>query len=154
MSRTIVETRVVSCDAKVIGSLVGGCRVRILRRRDNRLLAEGLQLGGSGDTESIMKRDHPRYGLVYGAGDAASCRLELDLEEPTDVLIEAEGPLAFPQALQRASVSTVLVPGVAIEGEGLVLKLLGLIVELIQPHGAETLYGRQAFRLEASVRYL
>lgn len=154
MAATRLLVRTVSCDAKVIGSLVGGCRILIRDRETGATLAEGLQLGGSGDSDLIMKKPHTRYGEVYGAGDSASFLAELELEGPVELEIVAEGPLAFPQAMQRAVKTLLMVPGQHVQGEGLILILHGFIVDIMNPSSVETFTGGDKIALETSVRLL
>jgi hypothetical protein len=49
------------------------------------------------------------------------------------VQITAEGPLDYPQAMQTASTTTVLVPGHDVTGDGITLTLHGFIVEVLSP---------------------
>ncbi len=151
---TRVVVRAVSCDAKIIGSLVGGCRISVRERDSGEVLAEGLQLGGSGDTESIMKTPRTRGATVFDTPGAACFEATLDLAEPTPVEIVAEGPLAYPDALQLAGKSTWLLPGRHLDGEGLVLTLHGFIVDVIIPASVDVLGSRQAVEIEAGVRLL
>jgi hypothetical protein len=151
---TDITVRVVSCDAKVIGSLVGGCRVTVRNRRSREVMSEGLHQGGSGDTEAIMKQSRQRGAVVFATEGAAAYSASLKLTEPTPVEISVEGPLAYPQALQRASITTWLIPGKSILGEGFVIQLYGFIVEIIAPASVEVFGPDQPFHLEASVRLL
>lgn len=57
---TKVIVRVVSKDAKVIGSGVGGALVRIKNLETGETLAQGKQDGGTGDTDRIMVKPHRR----------------------------------------------------------------------------------------------
>ena len=57
---TKVLVRVVSKDAKVIGSGVGGASVRIVNARTGETLAQGKQEGGTGDTDRIMEQPRRR----------------------------------------------------------------------------------------------
>ncbi|MGH9338441.1 MAG: hypothetical protein ACRD1R_02350 [Acidobacteriota bacterium] len=151
---TDVTVRIVSCDAKVIGSLVGGCRVTIRHQVSGEVLARGLHLGGSGDTEAIMNQPHRRGALIYGTEGTAAFRTTLPLNEPTPVEITVEGPLAYPQALQRASKTTWLLPGRDIAGEGLLLQLHGFIVDIMTPESVDVFHSSQAVHLQAGVRLL
>jgi hypothetical protein len=54
------------------------------------------------------------------------------------VEVVAEGPLGTEHAIQRASKTLLLVPGVDIVGEGLILELNGFTVEIQTPAGDET----------------
>lgn len=130
---TTVVVRAVSHDAKVIGSGVGGARITIRDAETGEVMARGLQEGGTGSTERIMRKPHPRGGTVYGTGDAAAYEATLSLDAPTRVEIEAEGPLGTPHATQRASRTMLLVPGRDVTGEGVVLQLYGFTVEMQRP---------------------
>ncbi|MDA2938134.1 hypothetical protein MYX75_07730 [Acidobacteria bacterium AH-259-A15] len=151
---TEITVRIVSCDAKIIGSLVGGCRITIQHRLTGEVLAQGLHLGGSGDTESIMERPHKRRAVVYGTKGSAAYSAKILLTEPTPVEIIAEGPLAYPQALERASTSTWLIPGESILGEGLILQLHGFIVDIMTPESVDVFHSGDAVHLQASIRLL
>ena len=153
-SSTDITVRVISCDAKVIGSLVGGCRVTIRHRISREVLAAGFHRGGSGDTEAIMKQPRQRGAKVFATEGAAVYTASLSLTEPTPVEIIADGPLAYPQALQRASTTTWLIPGSPALGEGFVIQLHGFIVEIISPASVEVFGPDDAVHLEASVRLL
>lgn len=130
---TTVVVRAVAHDAKVIGSGVGGARITIREAETGEVLARGLQEGGTGSTERIMRTPHDRAGTVYSAGDAASYEATLSLDSPTRVEIAAEGPLGTPHATQRASRTMILIPGRDVTGEGVILELYGFTVELQRP---------------------
>ncbi len=151
---TDITVRVVSSDAKLIGSLVGGCRVTIRNRRSREVLSEGLHRGGSGETEAIMKQPRQRGAVIFATEGAAAYTASLKLTEPTPVEISAEGPLAYPQALQCASMTTWLIPGKGSLGEGFVIQLYGFIVEIITPASVEVFGPDDPVHLEASVRLL
>lgn len=128
---TTVTVRAISHDAKVIGSGVGGARITIREIANGRLLAQGLQEGGTGDTAKIMKEPHARRGAPYAAGEATAAFVaSVDIDEPTRVEIVAEGPMKYPQAIQRTSKTMLLVPGQHITGEGVLLELHGFIVDI------------------------
>ncbi len=130
---TRVMIRVVSRDAKIIGSGVGGALVRVVNAETGELLAEGKQEGGTGDTGLIMSTAHGRGMTIYDTEGAAGFLAELSLSEPTIVTISAVGPLGHPQATQSASKQMLLVPGGHIEGDGVVLELHGFLVEVLAP---------------------
>ena len=130
---TRVMVRVYSRDAKVVSSKVGGARITVRDVATGEVLAEGLQEGGSGDTEKIMVEPHPRGGTVYGTESAAGFEAGLDLDQPTGVEITAEGPLDNPQATQRASKTLLLVPGKHVLGEGVLLEVHGYRVRFEGP---------------------
>lgn len=126
---TIVTVRAISRDAKVIGDGVGGARITISDVETGKVLASGMQSGGTGDTKRIMQEPRVRGAVVYGTEGAAAYRATLDLMRPTTVTITAEGPLKYPQAMQRASKTLLLLPGQHIEGEGVLLEIAGFIVD-------------------------
>ncbi len=130
---TRVMIRVVSRDAKIIGSGVGGVRVRVVDAKTGEVLAEGVQEGGTGDTQLIMSTAHGRGMKVFDTEGAAGFLAELRLNEPTIVTISAVGPLGHPQATQSASKQMLIMPGGHVEGDGVILELHGFIVEILQP---------------------
>lgn len=127
---TVVTVRAISRDAKVLGDGVGGARITIREVDTGKVLAIGIQTGGTGDTKRIMQEPRARGVVVYGTDTAAAYRATLDLTRPTRVEITAEGPLKYPQAMQRASKTMLLLPGLNVEGEGVLLEIGGFIVDL------------------------
>lgn len=130
---TRLTVRVVARDAKIIGSGVGGARVTVVDAETGAFLAEGLHEGGTGETGLIMRTARARDMTVYDTEGAAGFVAELDIAEPTIVVISAAGPLGYPQAIQTASKQMLVVPGRHIEGDGVVLELHGFIVEILTP---------------------
>lgn len=132
---TRLVVRVVSHDAKVIGSGVGGARVVVRDAESGEVLAEGVQEGGTGDTDAIM-RPSERGATVFDHPGTAAFATTLPLKRPRQLRIEAEGPLGTPHAVQRASKTVLAVPGVHLDGEGVVLVLNGFTVQLERPGDA------------------
>ncbi len=128
---TDVMVRVLAHDAKLIGSSVGGAQVTITDVATGEVLASGLTSGGTGDTELIMKTPHERRGTFFDTEGAAGFRATFVLSRPTVVEISAVGPMNYPQARASASKVLLLEPGVTIDGNGVVLELHGLIVEIL-----------------------
>lgn len=151
---TRVAVRGLACDAKIVGTLAGGCRVTLRHRDTGEVLASGLQLGSTGDTERILKQPVNRYDKLYDKPGTALFQTELILQEPTPVEIVVEGPLAYRHAMQRASLTTVLLPGQHVDGDGFVLRLHGYIVELIHPAGAVEFHSGDSVPIVAGVRLL
>ena len=151
---TTLRVRVVSCDAKVIGSLVGGCRITVRDVESGVILARGEHLGGSGDTGAIMKAPRQRGGVVFDTPGTAHFEARLNIADPTLVEVSAEGPLAFPHAIQSTTRTTWVIPGEDVRGEGLVMELNGFIVDILKPQGVDVLHSGAPVRLEAGVRFL
>lgn len=145
---TRVMVRVVSRDAKIIGSGVGGATVRVENVETGEMLAEGKQEGGTGDTRRIMSTPRERDMTVYATEGAAGYLAQLSLSAPTRVRITGSGPLDYPQATQSASKTILLVPGKHIEGDGVVLELHGFIVEVQAPEAGSEV----GDRLEVTAR--
>jgi hypothetical protein len=125
--------RAVARDAKAIGDGVGGAKVTIVNVATGEVLAEGLQQGGTGDTEAIMSTPRVRDAAVYEAEGTAGFLAELTISRPTVVNISAIGPLGYPQAVRAATKQMLLVPGQDVLGDGVVLELHGFIVEIVSP---------------------
>jgi len=130
---TKVMIRAIARDAKVIGEHVGGARITIREVSTGKILAEGIQKAGTGDTEIIMKKPRVRGATVFNTPDASGFLAVLNLDRPTEVEISAEGPLGSPQAMQRTSKTMLLVPGEDVLGEGVLLEIHGFIVKTLTP---------------------
>ncbi len=151
---TKITVRVVSKDAKVIGSGVGGALVRIKNLETGEILAEGKQEGGTGDTDRIMVHPRQRGETVYGTPSAALFQAEIPLNKPTQIEIYAEAPLSYPQAIQKETKTLLLIPGKHILGEGVLIELDGLIVNILEPAPATGLNGGKKVTVKADVRML
>lgn len=151
---TKVVVRVVSKDAKVVGSGVGGAFVRIKNLETGEVLAQGKQEGGTGETDRIMVQPRRRGEVLFGTPDAAFYQAEILLDEPTQVEISAEAPLAYPHASQKGSKTITLIPGKHILGEGLIIELNGLIVNVLSPSPKESLKRGEAVLVRAEIRML
>jgi hypothetical protein len=128
---THVLIHVLAHDAKLIGDAVGGARVTITDAENGEVLATGITTGGTGDTRGIIETPHERHADFLDTPGAAGFRASFHLTRPTVVEISAVGPLNYPQATARASQRLLLEPGAHIGGNGVVLDLQGLIVEVL-----------------------
>lgn len=148
---TRVMVRAISRDAKVISSNVGGARITIRDVTTGKVLAEGVQKGGSGDTALIMTKPRARGATVFNTPDTAGFLAVLSLARPTVVEVIAEGPLGLPQCTQRVTKTLLLVPGEHVEGEGVLLEIQGFCVSLLTPISAGNLALGHALAVEATV---
>lgn len=130
---TKIMIRAVARDAKVIGTHVGGAKITVRDIASGEILAQGMQQGGTGDTDVIMKKPRTRGMTVYNTPDASGYLAVLHLDKPTVVEVSAEGPLGNAQATQRSSKTLLLVPGEDILGEGILLEIHGFIVTSLAP---------------------
>jgi len=151
---TRVIVRVVSKDAKVVGSGVGGALVRIKNLETGEILVQGKQLGGTGDTDRIMVQPHRRGEVLYGTPEAAFFQAEIPLDKPTQVEIYTEAPLGYPHNVQKGSKTLTLIPGKHILGEGIIIELNGLIVNILSPSPKESLKKGDKIVVRAEVRML
>jgi len=151
---TKIIVRVVSKDAKVIGSGVGGALVRIKNLETGEILAQGKQEGGTGNTDRIMVQPHKRGETLYGTPDAAFFQAEIPLDKPTQVEIYTEAPLSYPHAIQKGSKTLTLIPGKNILDEGVIIELNGLIVNILNPSPKESLKKGEEVLVRVEVRML
>ena len=151
---TTVVVRVVAHRSLVLGHEVGGARVTITDVATGQLLASGLQQGEPGDQSQIMRTPHLMEEPIYSGRSAASFTTTIELARPTLVEIAAEGPLAYPSALQRASTTVLLIPGHDLINDGIVLQLYGYLIQVEHPKPGESLIAKEDVMLQASVRTL
>lgn len=151
---TTVTVHAVAQDAKLMHDAVGGALITIREQPTGRVLAEGVQQGSSGSTDRIIREPQRRGDVVYDTEGAAGFVATIPLQKPTIVEISAKGPLNFPQAMQRATKTMLLMPGQNITGDGVVLTLHGFIVEILQPSGLGTLSPGDSIDVRASVKMM
>lgn len=152
--RTTVLVRVVAHGAMVLGRDVGGARVTITDVASGTILASGLQQGEAGDQNQIMRTPHILEEPIYSSRPSAAFTTTLELHKPILVEISAEGPLAYPSALQRTSKTLLLIPGEDLTHDGIVLHLYGYLVQIERPKPREALMARADLKLRASIRTL
>jgi len=149
---TTIRVRVVSHDAKIIGSGVGGARVYVKNVATGEVLARGLQQGGTGNTTAIVVEPVSRGAAIYDTEGAAVFTVELELAEPTLLEFVGEGPMDFEHAIQRTTKTMLVVPGENILGNGVVLELNGFIVQMLEPQEPANLGGE--LEIKARVRMM
>src|SRR5579863_2302454 len=148
---TKVMIRAIARDAKVIGTHVGGARITVRDVATGEILAQGIQQGGTGDTDLIMKKPRTRGMSVFSAGDTSGYLAVLHLDKPTVVEVSAEGPLGNAQATQRSSKTLLLVPGEDVLGEGILLEIHGFIVTAVAPLPDAKVKAGSPFEVRATV---
>ncbi len=150
-TETKVMIRAIARDAKVIGTHVGGAKITVRDVATGEILAQGIQKGGTGDTDIIMKQPRTRGMAVYSAGDTSGFLAVLHLEKPTVVEVSAEGPLGNAQATQRTSKTLLLVPGEDVLGEGILLEIHGFIITPLAPVQDAKVKAGSPFEVRATV---
>lgn len=151
---TTVLVRVVAQGAMVLGREVGGAHVTITDVASGQILATGLQHGEAGDQNQIMRTPHMMEEPIYSSRPSAVFTTTLELQKPTLVEISAEGPLAYPTALQKTSKTLLLIPGQDLTDDGIVLHLSGYLVQIERPTPHDALIAKSDVKLRASVRTL
>jgi hypothetical protein len=130
---TEVAVRVLSRDAKFVGTSMGGVRITLRDRETDEVLARGLTTGGTGDTAKIMHEDRGRRATMAD-DSAAAYQTTLDLDRARLVEVEAYGPLAQPQAAHTVTSTQWVVPGRDLTGgDGWVLEMPGFVVDVETP---------------------
>ncbi len=124
---TPVVIRVQAHDAKFIGSHVGEMNVVVEAADSGALLASGRISGGTGNTDRLIKQPLSR-GARLSDDMTAAFVAHLKLDQPTRIRVKVTGPLAQPQSAQELTVTSWVVPGRPVDGDGIVLSLPGLIV--------------------------
>jgi hypothetical protein len=133
---TTVVVRAKSKDAKFIGTSMGGAHVTIRRSDDGRILAQGLTQGGTGDTTRLMVEPIQR-GRPLADASAAKFEATINIDAPALVTIEARAPYAQRQSLITSSTEIWLIPGKHVVGDGVILEIPGLAVDVLSPQTPE-----------------
>jgi len=152
---TDIIVRVISKDAKFIGTSMGGAQITVRDANTGEVLAEGKTAGGTGDTDRIMKKTQTRRALL-ASEDAAKFSATLDITSPRLIEVVAVGPLVKPSSANRVSATQWLVPGKHLTGgDGWVLEMPGFFVDVKGPPGTIRLDGpSQTIELSADVKMM
>src|SRR6266702_5565652 len=151
---TSLVVRVVGSHGMPLGDSVGGAAVTIRDVATGAVLASGKQIGPSGDHREIMQTPRLPTEQIYSAKGSAAFKVDLLLSKPTLIEVIGEGPLNFPAAKRRASKTVLLYPGKNMIGDGIVLQLNGLIVQIEAPKPDRPLGIGDAVTVRATVRMM
>jgi hypothetical protein len=151
---TNVVVRVVGNHGMPLGDTVGGAVVTIKDVETGAILASGTQTGSTGDLRAIMQTPRLPTEQIFSTKDSASFTAELTLSKPTVVEVIGEGPLKYPAAKRRASKTVLLYPGQPITGDGIVLQLYGMIVQIEAPKADRPLGIGDGVTVRATVRMM
>lgn len=153
-ARTEVEVRVLARGAKFLGGYSAPVRVVLTDADTGETLAQGNTSGTTGDTRTIMDASASDGGKRSTAGSAVF-RAALDIERPRRVMVSVTGPLSQPQAISTATSTQWILPGRHVTaGDGWVLELPGLIVDLASPTAYQWINAGTTVPLRASVTML
>lgn len=148
---TAITVRVMSKDAKYIGSSMGGVQIIVRDAHTGAILAQGLTQGETGNTKRLMQEPIDRRAPL---SDDKSAKFEttLDLDVPRLIEVEAFGPLAQIQAAHKVTSTQWVVPGRGITGgDGWVLELPGFVVDVQAPPAHIKLTGVKSVDITANV---
>jgi len=124
---TQVVVRVISQDAKFIGETMGSVRVTLRDAASGRVLAQGLTTGATGDTPLIMQSTG--RSPVRSTPETAAFRATVEINAPTLVNLEAEGPLGRPYSALKVVSQRWLMPGAGVTaGDGWTVEMPGLAI--------------------------
>lgn len=148
---TDVTVRVKSKGAKFVGTSMGGALVTIKDEHTGELLAKGLTLGSTGNTDLIMKTPRER-GMAVSDETSAHFTTTLDIDRPVYAEITAYGPMAQKQSANRVSATQWVVPGKHITGgDAFCMELPGLVVDVRDPAAHTKLSGKNEISFKANV---
>ena len=147
---TDLTIRVISEGGKFVGTSMGGAEIIVRDVRSGEVLARGRTAGSTGDTARIMAGG--ARGTAVADEASAAFKARIDIAEPKLVEVEAYGPLAQPQAAVRITAQRWIVPGrPATLGDGWVLELPGLVVDLVEPAASQRAAAGTSIRLAANI---
>lgn len=129
---TNITIRVKAKDAKFIGTGIGGAFVVIRNNQTGALLSSGVTTGSSGDTKLFLQTLHGRYQPLTD-DQTAKYIATIDIAEPELIDIEVTAPVSRRGSAIKGSVQVWLIPGKDIAGDGIILELPGLILDIIAP---------------------
>ncbi|QPJ63788.1 MAG: hypothetical protein G3M70_10825 [Candidatus Nitronauta litoralis] len=152
---TNITVRVISKDAKFIGTSMGGALITLRDAQTGEVLAKGTTLGTTGNVNLIMKKDRKR-GVPVSSEGSAKFSTTLDLMEPRLIEVTAIGPQAQRQSANRVSATQWVVPGKHItDGDGWLLEMPGFAVDVLAPPVSLKLKGApKTVEVKASVRMM
>lgn len=147
---TELVVRAKARDGKFIGSSIGGALVSVRNAENGQILAEGMIQGGTGDTKLIMTKPKSRYDSITKG--AAFFKTTLLIDKPILLTIELVSPYIKRQASTVSQIQTWLVPGKHINGDGLIIEVPGMIVDVLSPQTHKyTSIENGPFELKANV---
>lgn len=130
---TQVQVRVLARGAKFIGGYAASARVTLTDADTGEVLAQGLTQGTTGDTRRILERGMDADRRLSSA-ESGVFQTTLALDRARRVTASVTGPLSQPQAATTVTSTQWLLPGRDVtRGDGWVLELPGLVVDLVQP---------------------
>jgi hypothetical protein len=150
---TKVCVRVMARDGKFLGDDIGGASITIRDAHTKELLAKGTTSGGSGlNGPGGVMCASLRRGEPLPTTDASSYTADLKLDRPRRIEVTAYGPLGVPRSANTVSATQWVYPGRDIvDGDGFLLELPGLIVQIVSPPTNYIAKSLSGLRIQAHV---
>ena len=127
-TETKIMIRAKAVDAKFIGTSVGGVKAVVEDAETGEILDQGWLNGATGST-SILIKDPIKRGQALTDDKTAGFVATVDISSPRLLRFKLIGPYGYRQALQEASMTSWVIPGKDILGDGIVLNMTGFIVD-------------------------
>jgi len=127
-TETSVMVRAKAIDAKYIGTSVGGVKVVVEDAETGEILDQGWINGDTGSTDTLIKAPISR-GQILTDDTTAGFLAKVDITSPRLLRFKLIGPYGFRQSLQEATVTSWVIPGKDILGDGITLNMPGFIVD-------------------------
>jgi hypothetical protein len=127
-TETNVMVRAKANDAKYIGTSVGGVKVVVEDAETGEILDQGWINGDTGSTTALIK-DPISRGQVLTDDTTAGFLAKVDITSPRLLRFILIGPYGFRQSLQEATVTSWVIPGKDILGDGITVNMPGFIVD-------------------------
>ncbi len=151
---TVVEARTIARGAKFLGGFQAPVRITLTDADTGEVLARGQTSGTTGDTQRILGRGAASAGRM-ATEDSAVFRATLDLDRPRRVTISASGPLSQSLAATTVTSTQWILPGRNLTaGDGWLLEMPGLIVDVAAPTAYQQVKAGTSFRLRVGVTML
>lgn len=131
-TETPVTIRVLSHDAKFIGTSMGGVEILIRDVSTGETLASGFTAGGTGDTDLLVLDDKTRYGNI-STSESAAFEAMLPLTKPVFVEIKAIFRTPYSGRPIVQSQTQWLIPGKEMTGDGIILEMPGFATRILHP---------------------
>lgn len=128
---TKVIVRAKAKDAKFLPATLG-VHVTIRNNMTGEVMAKGMAVGSSGNTNQIMAEAITR-GQQLADESTSKFEASLELTEPTFVDIEIYAATNRRNGTRKVTTQVWLLPGKDILGDGIVLEIPGFIVDVLSP---------------------
>ncbi|MDT8312000.1 MAG: hypothetical protein RQ732_11180 [Methylophaga sp.] len=125
---TQIMVRAKAVDAKFIGSSVGGVRAIVEDAETGEILDEGWINGDTGDTKVLIENPIKR-GQRQTDDKTAGYLATVDIDAPRLLRFKLMGPYADRQSMQESTMTSWVIPGKDILGDGIVINMSGFIVD-------------------------